>query len=208
MLNERIRALRLAKGLTLQQVGDVFGISRASVSNWEAGHSQPDPRKIERLAKLFDTSVQFLWSGEHSPLHDGDKSTFAGVPFVSFSDIEMADASIESLARQSQKFLPTQFPNASRLSFCTNFPTPTEPFHAKLIPPGAIVFFDCSTPVKNQSIVLLRSSTVKADFFQTEISSSSLKLRSLTRLQAAPYTPTRPEEIIGTATGFTLSAYL
>lgn len=208
MLNERIRALRLAKGLTLQQVGDVFGISRASVSNWEAGHSQPDPRKIERLAKLFDTSVQFLISGEHSLIPDGDKSTFAGVPFVSFSDIQMADASIESLVRQSQSFLPTQFANVSKLSFCTNFPVPTESFYTNLIPPGAIVFFDCFTPVKNQSVVLLRNSTVKADFFQTEISSSSLKLRSLTRLQAAPYIPTRPEEIIGTATGFTISAYL
>jgi hypothetical protein len=27
MLNERLKNLRLAKGLTLQQVGDVFGIS-------------------------------------------------------------------------------------------------------------------------------------------------------------------------------------
>ncbi len=41
MLNERIRALRLAKGLTLQQVGDVFGISRASVSAWENGVAKP-----------------------------------------------------------------------------------------------------------------------------------------------------------------------
>lgn len=60
MLNQKIRALRLAKGLTLKQVGDVFGISRASVSAWESGTSKPDSAKLVRLAELLDTSVSNL----------------------------------------------------------------------------------------------------------------------------------------------------
>ena len=63
MLNERLKNLRLAKGLTLQQVGDAFGISRSSVSSWESGTNQPDPRKLEKLAELFETSVEFLVTG-------------------------------------------------------------------------------------------------------------------------------------------------
>jgi transcriptional regulator with XRE-family HTH domain len=59
MLNERLKNLRLAKGLTLQQVGDVFGISRASVSSWESGTNQPDPRKLEKLADFFGASVNY-----------------------------------------------------------------------------------------------------------------------------------------------------
>lgn len=208
MLNERIRALRLAKGLTLQQVGDIFGISRASVSNWEAGHSQPDPRKIERLAKLFETSVQFLISGEHPPSSERAKSTFTGVPFVSFNQLKLPSVSIETLFRQSQIFLPMQFGQAGPMSFCTDFPLPNESLFTKLIPPGAIVFFDCTMPVKNQAVVLVRNSTVAADFFLTEISSSSIKLRSLTRMQAPSYTPEKLDEIVGTATGFTISSYL
>ena len=63
MLNERLKNLRLAKGMTLQQVGDVFAISKASVSSWESGKSNPDHKKLEKLAELFETSVQFLISG-------------------------------------------------------------------------------------------------------------------------------------------------
>jgi transcriptional regulator with XRE-family HTH domain len=59
MLNERIRSLRLAKGLTLQAVADVFGITRASVSSWESGTNQPDPRKLEQLAHYLIQALNF-----------------------------------------------------------------------------------------------------------------------------------------------------
>jgi transcriptional regulator with XRE-family HTH domain len=69
MLNERIRQLRLAKGLTLQQVGDAFGISRSSVAAWENAISKPDTSKLVRLAELLDTSVEYLLgSGEQQAL--------------------------------------------------------------------------------------------------------------------------------------------
>jgi transcriptional regulator with XRE-family HTH domain len=42
MLNERLKSLRLAKGLTLQLVGDFFGISKVSISSRETGKSNPD----------------------------------------------------------------------------------------------------------------------------------------------------------------------
>jgi len=64
MLNERLKNLRLAKGLTLQQVGDFFGISRASVASWESGTNQPDPRKLEKLAEILDTTVEYLVTGQ------------------------------------------------------------------------------------------------------------------------------------------------
>ena len=64
MLNERLKSLRFAKGLTLQQVGDFFGISRASVANWESGTNQPDPRKLEKLAETLDTTVEYLVTGQ------------------------------------------------------------------------------------------------------------------------------------------------
>ena len=83
MLSERLKNLRLAKGLTLQQVGDVFGISRASVSSWESGTNQPDPRKLESLAALFETSVEFLVTGQSRVASENwhvDQST--SVPYI------------------------------------------------------------------------------------------------------------------------------
>lgn len=62
-LGERIRALRLERKLTLQQVADVFGITRASVAGWERGDSRPDQDKLSRLAKKLGTTVEYLLTG-------------------------------------------------------------------------------------------------------------------------------------------------
>jgi transcriptional regulator with XRE-family HTH domain len=66
MLNERIRQLRLAKGLTLQQVGNTFGISRSSVAAWESGISKPDTSKLVKLAEVLDSTVEYLLDSPES----------------------------------------------------------------------------------------------------------------------------------------------
>jgi len=207
MLNERIRALRLAKGLTLQQVGDVFGISRGSVSNWEAGHSQPDPRKIERLAQLFGTSVQYLVSGEDLPALASLNTSFAGVPFISFSQIKSANEKIEVLCLRSMKFLPMPFGAASQKAFCTDFPAPIEPSLTKLIPAGALVFLDPELTLKNQAVVLGYNSEMQLDFFVADFLSTSRLLHSLTN-SAHPKQLLDSTEIIGVATGYAIFASL
>lgn len=65
-LGERIREKRTAKGLTLAQVGAVFGITRSSVSDWERGATRPDPSKLVRLAEVLDTTIEYLL-GNSSP---------------------------------------------------------------------------------------------------------------------------------------------
>jgi SOS-response transcriptional repressor LexA len=59
-LGERIRSKRKAKRLTLQYIADVFGITRASVYEWEIGRTHPDQKKLVRLAETLDTSVEYL----------------------------------------------------------------------------------------------------------------------------------------------------
>lgn len=59
-LSDRIRERRKAKGMTLQQLGDVFGIQRSSVSDWERGATRPDQNKLVKLAEALDTSVEYL----------------------------------------------------------------------------------------------------------------------------------------------------
>ena len=70
--------------MTLQQVGDVFGISKVSVSNWESGTNQPDPKKLSELAKLLETDIQFLLTGESNPSHQANTP---GIPFVLWSQL-------------------------------------------------------------------------------------------------------------------------
>ncbi|MCW3521228.1 XRE family transcriptional regulator [Burkholderia cenocepacia] len=65
-IGTRIRALRLKRGLTLQEVANEFGISRASVSEWESGRSKPDATRLAKLSFILQTTVLYLLEGDTS----------------------------------------------------------------------------------------------------------------------------------------------
>lgn len=65
-LGKRIREKRKAKHMSGQQLGDVFGISRSSVSDWERDATRPDSDKLVRLAAALDTSVEYLLGNSDS----------------------------------------------------------------------------------------------------------------------------------------------
>lgn len=77
----RIRECRKLKGMTLQQVGDLFQINRASVSDWESGKTRPDIERLVSLARALSTSVDYLLTGK--------KSAAGSWPFsISWEDYE------------------------------------------------------------------------------------------------------------------------
>ncbi len=63
MIGQRLKELRLKKGLTLQQVGDLFGIKRSSVAGWERNESHPSLDKLPKLAKTYGTTIEYLLTG-------------------------------------------------------------------------------------------------------------------------------------------------
>ena len=142
MLNERLKNLRLAKGLTLQQVGDVFGISRASVSSWESGTNQPDPRKLEKLADLFGASVNYLVTGQNQGLseHASHGTNNLRVPFISWSNLLNTQHHSDPI-----EFVQCLYVTPSIKAFATRYTGSTslewQPSH---IPAGAIIVADPS----------------------------------------------------------------
>lgn len=60
MLNQQIRALRLAKGITQAQLADRLGVTKQSVSNWENDNIQPSAEMVIRLAEVFSVSTDYL----------------------------------------------------------------------------------------------------------------------------------------------------
>src|SRR5437764_7678229 len=60
---DRLKAKRKDAGLTQAQIADYFKISSVSVSEWERGLSRPDQSKLEGLARLLKTTVNFLVTG-------------------------------------------------------------------------------------------------------------------------------------------------
>lgn len=55
-----IRAMRKARGLTQEQLADVFGVTVGAVHKWEAGLSTPELSLILEMADFFDTSLDVL----------------------------------------------------------------------------------------------------------------------------------------------------
>lgn len=63
---ERILAVRKNAGLSQEQFGELFGVSRQSVSRWESNQSLPETTTIIKIAKTFDVSTDYLLCTENS----------------------------------------------------------------------------------------------------------------------------------------------
>lgn len=61
---ERLRAARLRAGLTQEQVALELGLSKAAVSRWEVGGTQPGVEALAMLRGLFGVSLDELICGD------------------------------------------------------------------------------------------------------------------------------------------------
>lgn len=48
-----IRAWRLERGMTQEQLAAAVGVSHISVGNWDNGRAEPSARQLENLAAVF-----------------------------------------------------------------------------------------------------------------------------------------------------------
>lgn len=60
MLNENIKKLRQAKGLSQEELAIKLNVVRQTISKWESGLSVPDSSMLITLADELDTSVGIL----------------------------------------------------------------------------------------------------------------------------------------------------
>ena len=55
-IGEKIKELRLEKGLTQMQLGKLIGVSQKAVDYWERSVNEPKASYIIALVKVFDVS--------------------------------------------------------------------------------------------------------------------------------------------------------
>ena len=69
---DKLVILRREKGYSQEQLASVLGVSRQSVSKWEAGASMPELSKILQLSDLFAVTTDYLLKeGEEKRCPDG-----------------------------------------------------------------------------------------------------------------------------------------
>lgn len=59
-MKNRIKELRLEKGLRQKDVASLLGISPQSFCNYENWINKPEPEMLMRLADLFEVSIDYL----------------------------------------------------------------------------------------------------------------------------------------------------
>lgn len=59
-IGEKIAKLRKENNYTQEQLADLLGVSRQSISKWESNIAYPETAKLVELGKLFDCSMDYL----------------------------------------------------------------------------------------------------------------------------------------------------
>lgn len=60
---ERLRFLRKRAGLSQGEVANLIGVTQQALSNWERGFRPPNRENLLRLAKVYNTTVDWIIGG-------------------------------------------------------------------------------------------------------------------------------------------------
>lgn len=60
MYGERIRDLRIEKGMNQESLGSIFNLSRQAISSWENETNEPDITALIKLSEVFGVSVDYI----------------------------------------------------------------------------------------------------------------------------------------------------
>lgn len=63
-MNERIKELRKALGLTLDKFGAALGVQKSAVSKWERGENSVPEQMFKSICREFNVSEDWLRTGE------------------------------------------------------------------------------------------------------------------------------------------------
>lgn len=71
-IGQQIAALRKAKGITQNELGERVGVSFQAVSKWERGETLPDVAVLPDIARVLETSIDYiLLGGERQVEYNG-----------------------------------------------------------------------------------------------------------------------------------------
>lgn len=62
---KRLRSLRKINGLTQKELGNLLNLTEAAIGMWEQARRLPDAETLPRLAKVLETSVDYLLGADY-----------------------------------------------------------------------------------------------------------------------------------------------
>ncbi len=74
---KRLRALRLQRGLSQTELGDVIGVTFQQVQKYERGTNRISAGRLHRIAETFEVPVGFFYADIAEPNDDAGRSAVA-----------------------------------------------------------------------------------------------------------------------------------
>lgn len=99
----RIRAIRLASGMTLKDFGKIFGTNESIVSRWENSASTPRIERLKKIAEFANISVQDLLHGVKRYMYVITYSNYSG-PIVRTDTYARVYTSLEAAKRDVARY--------------------------------------------------------------------------------------------------------
>lgn len=99
---DRLQYLRKELRLTQKELADIVERTPGNVSKWERGEVELDQEMVERLAKIFDTTPEFLRGTAHV-MHDVNKMKFHPDEALLRRDWKLEEEYIRKYLRLSSK---------------------------------------------------------------------------------------------------------
>lgn len=87
-MNERIKELRKALGLTLEKFGERLGVKKAAVSKWEHGDNVTD-QIIKSICREFHVDYIWLTTGEGEMFRNSDDDFYEKLDRVMASETDI-----------------------------------------------------------------------------------------------------------------------
>ena len=88
LIGKRIKDMRLEKGMSQQELGDMIGVTKVSICGYENGTRTPSLETFCILADIFETTTDYLL-GREVPVVTEDGSEYIGS--ISKDDIDIVN---------------------------------------------------------------------------------------------------------------------
>lgn len=105
--NERIKKIRLAKGLTLKNMGTILGISEGAVSNIEKGKRNVTEQIRKSICREFNVDYIWLTTDEGEMFVDADIETTATIDRILAGENEFHKNILKTITRLNTDELHT-----------------------------------------------------------------------------------------------------
>ena len=86
LIGKRIKDMRIEKGLSQQELGDLLGVTKVSVCGYENGTRTPSLDTFNLLAEVFNTTTDYLL-GREIVIRDEENQEYLGN--ISKDDIDI-----------------------------------------------------------------------------------------------------------------------